>query len=40
MVDTLANTLAEEEAVILGDSLGDAHARNNPLADTLGEVKA
>ena len=40
LADTLADTLAEVEAVTHGDSLdghslGDLHVRNDSLADTL-----
>ena len=39
-LSTLADTVAEMEAVTLGDSLGDADVRNDTLADTLAEVGA
>ena len=34
-VDTLADTLAELEAVTLGDTQGESHALVDTLADTL-----
>ena len=37
-VDTLADTLAELEAVTLGDTRGDVHELVDTLADTLSEV--
>ena len=35
LVDRLADTLAEVEAVTPGKTLGDAHALNDVLGDTL-----
>ena len=40
VVDTLAHTLAKEEAVRLGDTRVDAHALVDTLADTLADVEA
>ena len=40
VVDTLAHTLAEVEAVRLGDTRVDAHALVDTLADTLADVEA
>ena len=40
LVDTMADTRAEVEAVKLNDTRGDAHALLEPLADTLAEVHA
>ena len=40
MVDNLADTLTEVEAVTLGDTWGHALALVNNLADTLAEVEA
>ena len=34
LVDAIAGTLAEVEAVTPGDPLGDAHALNNLVGDT------
>ena len=40
LVDTLADTLAQVEAVTLGDIRGDAHALVDSLHETLAEVEA
>ena len=37
---TLADSLAEVEAVTLGDSTGDAHALKDSLAGTIVDVEA
>ena len=34
LVDTMADTLVEVEAVTSGDSLGDAHALNDLVGET------
>ena len=38
LVDTLADSLAEVDVEMLGETLSDAHALVESLADTVGEV--